>query len=103
MLASSFSLLSFLNAHSSLPSFTKALMTAMPEKLSWAKSLKLENASWRRSHLSDMLLPTMMLAPMRHSMGIKAKPVSRGFIRHIFTIARQPRNAASQHSIMPQE
>ena len=32
--ASSFSTFSFLKAHSSLPSLTKALMTAMPEKLS---------------------------------------------------------------------
>ena len=42
MLASSFSTFSFLKAQSSLPSLTKALITAMPEKLSWEKSDSLE-------------------------------------------------------------
>ena len=36
-------------------------MTAMPEKLSWAKSLSLENASWRTSHFLLIYLPTIAL------------------------------------------
>ena len=44
-LAFSFSLFSSLKAHSYLASFTNALMTAMPEKLSWEKSDSLENAA----------------------------------------------------------
>ena len=47
MLATSFSSLSFLKAISSLASFTKALITAMPEKLSWEKSDRLEKHSCR--------------------------------------------------------
>ena len=45
MLAFSFSTLSFLKAMSSRDSLTKALMTATPEKLSWAKSESLEKAA----------------------------------------------------------
>ena len=47
MLAASFSSLSFLKANSSSVSFTKALITAMPEKLSWEKSDSREKHSWR--------------------------------------------------------
>ena len=43
--ASSFFRFSFWKASSSLASLTKALMTAMPEKLSWEKSESLEKAS----------------------------------------------------------
>ena len=83
MLASSFSTFSFLKAMSSLASLTKALMTAMPEKLSWAKSDSLENASCRRSHFLVRCLPSMVEAAMRAPMGIRARTVSRWSIRHM--------------------
>ena len=44
-LASSLCLFNFLKAHNSLNSLTKALMTAMPEKLSCEKSEREEKAA----------------------------------------------------------
>ena len=102
MLASSFSRLSFLKAISSLVSLTKALMTAMPEKLSWEKSDSLEKASCRTSHLRSILPPTMVLTAISSAMGIRAKPVRTGSIRHILMMDSTPRNSASKNIRKPE-
>ena len=101
-LAASFSLLSFLKASSSLASLTKALMTEMPEKLSWEKSLSLEKASWRISHFLLIYCPTTALEASNSAMGIMEKTVISGFMFHILMTASTPRNSASKNMRMPE-
>ena len=100
-LASSFSRFSFLKAHSSLPSFTKALITAMPEKLSWLKSLRLEKACWRMSHFFIMYLPITALTPSKRNMGMRERSVISGFIIHILVMAMLPCKRASKNIRKP--
>ena len=75
--AASFSLFSFLKAISSPASFTKALITAMPEKLSWEKSDSCEKHSCRQSHFFVISLPTMEAQAKSRAMGIRDRAVSR--------------------------
>ena len=72
----SFSLLSFRNAISSFSSLTKALMTAMPEKFSCAKSERSEKACWRFSQVLVIVLPITVPMASISSAGIRANSVS---------------------------
>ena len=101
-LATSFSTLMSLKAISSLVSFTNALITAMPEKLSWAKSLSREKAPWRISHFRFMLRPTTVEQPSSRIMGIMDRRANTGFIRNIFSTASTPSSSASKNIITPQ-
>ena len=102
MLAFSFSTLSFLKAISSAASLTKALMTEMPEKLSWAKSLSLEKASWRMSHFLVMYRPTTVAEHSSSAMGIRDSTVISGSSRSILRTASAPMKMASQNIMTPQ-
>ena len=82
-LISSFSLLSFRKAISSFSSLTKALMTAMPEKFSCAKSDRAEKACWRFSHVLVMVLPITVPIANINAAGMRASRVRRVSIRHI--------------------
>ena len=95
-LASSFSLLRPLKAQSSRPSLTNALITAMPEKLSWEKS------AWRVSHFSVMYLPTRLLHASISAMGMRLSSVMRGFMPNIFTMESPPIKTASKSMMKPE-
>ena len=101
-LASSFSRLSFWKAMSSLASFTKALMTATPEKLSWEKSDSRENASWRMSHFFIMYRPTTALDASSSAMGIMARAVMTGSIAHMRSMDIVPSSSASKNIRKPE-
>ena len=101
-LARSFSRLSRWKASSSLASFTKALITAMPEKLSWEKSDSWEKASCRMSHFFIMYLPTTALDASSRAMGIMDSPVITGSMPHILITDRPPSSSASKNMRKPE-
>ena len=78
-----------------MASLTKALMTEMPEKLSWEKSLSLEKASWRMSHFFVMNLPMSTLHASSSTMGIMARLVMSLSICHMRQMAIPPSASAS--------
>ena len=100
-LISSFSRFSFSNSLSSRYSFTKALITAIPEKFSWEKSESLENASCLTSHFAFIALNITVPNKNRITMGIMESPVSLLSMFHILKKASSPRNSASQNISIP--
>ena len=82
-LTSSLSLLSLRKAMSSLSSLTNALMTAIPEKFSCAKSDRSENACWRFSHVLVMVLPITVPMANMNAAGMRASMVMRLSMHHI--------------------
>ena len=87
---------------SSKDSFTKAFTTAMPEKLSWAKSDSLEKASCRTSHRFVITLPTSRAEQSSSAIGISDRQVSRASIFHILIMAILPTIEASTNIKTPQ-
>ena len=86
---------------SSAVSLTKAFTTAMPEKDSWEKSDKEENAAWRVSQRFCRALPTTVLTTSRNAMGSRDKSIMYGFTMAILMRARPPKNKASQKDRTP--
>ena len=89
-------------ANSSLASRTKALMTAMPEKLSWEKSDKSEKACCRNSHFFIRYFRVKRLNKSKINRGIIQSAVSVLLILAIFTRVSAPRNSASQNMRKPE-